>query len=549
MYSEAESNRSFFFLRPQVSEIDLYKRFYCYYGNILKFQYCSVDQKVWITIERSDRTAYAKMLGFDLHYADCLTVDWYKDREEDQIQPYRPENEHTEPEEKELTEPAEIETPPDIDSPEHILNVLPYDCLYDIIEVAGSDLANLFEISKVCSDFETICVIIFRRRFKRQQQLLDKHLLSKPLDYVERFLGTFGEDIECIDQKSVGFIGFIIQYCPNIYGLKCVVQENYTLQSLNMFSNRLVGIKIGLHGRHGYDLCILFKKGHSIALKSFEILHYSMGELNLPDVEMPILKMLYISGECVNVNPSYTKFFRKTLQLREFKIDSMGRLIGLNAILIYAAKLTTLAIGFDAENKQETKFTCFEIMQNLHQLEISILNGSNYYCRLLKSIISYGLPLKELKIQKWLKKNRQMIELLIQIPTILLLQTIFADTLDDLMKIRGSLVNLQQLIICSKTDFFPNIGDFLQFAHDHLKIMRFFLLLNYGTVFEMDKDECERVNRIIRRRGIDFRMYVTDSRVCVPEAVSFICIIDFLIISQRFALLFKGDLLFFNNLF
>lgn len=365
---------------------------------------------------------------------DCPSTD----EKEDKLQPTP------------IPEPISI---PPIDESQNILNVLNVYCLEEILRHCSPNGENLMEIAKISLQWRQLAFRYFLKKFHEKATFFKRHLVGKPIHYIEEFFQTFGKWMTVVKVNRVDhdhfyspdiMVGIILKYCPNITALKCRITQPTTIPMARKLIDRLKHLHITLGGTNVMDLRQMI--GPNAKLQTLFIKDDRCKRIILP--VRSLLTLTKIGFRIRKNSPpiEFGMFFDKNPQINEIDMRSNH----LATILLHARNVESLSYTCP---KQSMEFISFQPLLRLRSLKLGArsLNNINII-HMLDGIVANRIPLERLSIKDIYFYDRRMMGYISSMPTLRSLRLSQIQFNRQLVQFARHLRRLDEIIVYSMWD-------------------------------------------------------------------------------------------------
>lgn len=293
-----------------------------------KYNFCDIT--IW-TYRWNVLKQRAEMAVADGHW---LTVGWLGDRRgvcdlAHAAEPSRP------------PMPAADEWPaPVVGQP--ILDRLNDDCLRLIFESARLSLWDLKSLANVCTRFERIAKLVFGSKYR---DLANNFVVPKDdLWQTHELVRTFGDTITAVNLAQVADartdieLRMILEHCPNVVQLECVVHEPHTMLAMRARVPKLRRLKIRMREPNDFPRLFDASAAHC-HLQQLRATHAI-----LPALPLARLVELHATADDTRKQPSIDAFFALNGQLAKVTLSNYDFDTGIGCIVQHLPHLRELGL-------------------------------------------------------------------------------------------------------------------------------------------------------------------------------------------------------------
>lgn len=402
-----------------------------------------------------------------------------------------------------------LQSPPQHQSPENILNRLTDDCLRTIFASSLLSLDDLCSAGSVCRRFNTIATQVFAAKYGEEAKYLEC-LQSDALWKMEEFFRIAPyASIDCLDfdrKNAAPIIGMIVKYCRNVKKLQfnCAYQQSI-IELQPMFDN-LTHLTLW-YARQ--DLADTFTSNASL-----EYLKVSgmTAPFKLPNVHLPKLNKLELYYAD---NAADEEFLRLNPQLKSLAIDNLG----LERALTHLPNLEELHILSRVASSDDIDLSRYEFAAfgQLKQLKTLTIGGCGQVMSLhLRAIVDAQVPLECLVLDMSQVENAYLMTGLIgQLEAVECLKIGHIDG-DTLYELAGCFGDFAQIEVFSQHISLEHLLDALYNMQRYTTIT---LRLYDIDRHLLDWDVLDEIGQISGGREMDLRVIADDSDC--PNMVGF----------------------------
>lgn len=400
-----------------------------------------------------------------------------------------------------------LKSPPDQQSPQHILNALNDDCLRTIFESNNLTIDDLCSLGSVCSHFNTIASQVFARKYKderRSRESLESDSLWKIEEYfrIASIMSIEHSDFSYVNAAPI--TGFIVKYCRNLKELQWTCGYGKSVIELQPIFDNLTHVTLWDVSHH-FTATLTSNASLEYLKISGMAANAKMPNLQLPKLIQLELDQLYQAAD----NESVELFVCLNPQLKSLKIDStVLDAFGFLRSADHLQNLEQLHLVHPAETCRGDAYSRYDFTEwcRLRNLKVLHLEGGGANIkRVLQAIIDTQASLDCLIIHDANFEAYPFTEIG-QLHAVKCLKLCRIDE-NILRGLTGNVNSFAEIEICSERLSFEDIRDTLRTLNHQAKLT--FRLYDFGNGnVSCDADVANEIDRIRGKYGLDMNIVV-----------------------------------------
>lgn len=393
-----------------------------------------------------------------------------------------------------------LQSPPNHQSPENILNRLTDGCLRTIFASSLLSLDDLCSAGSVCRRFNTIATQVFAAKYGDQAKY-PECLQSDALWKMEEFFRIApNASIDYLDfdrRNAAPITGMIVKYCRNVKKLQFNCAHEQSILELQPMFDDLTHLTLW-YARH--DLTDTFTSNASL-----EYLKVSgmTAPFRLPNVHLPRLTKLELYYAAA-AETSIVEFLRLNPQLKSLAIDNLG----LERALTHLPNLEELHVVSRVESSDDIDLSRFEFAAfgQLKQLKTLTIRGcTEVMSLLLRALFHAQVPLECLVLDmSEVDKVYLMTRLIGQLNAVKCLKIAHIDG-ETLHELAGCFGNFAEIEVFTKHLRFEHLRNALHEIERPTAVT--FRLYDVGRhLLDLDAGVADEIDQIRTAREIDLEV-------------------------------------------
>lgn len=398
--------------------------------------------------------------------------------------------------------------PPDVDSPQNILNSLNDDCLRVILE--NCDISSLVEIAFTCTRFPEMAKVVYRHKFRKTKHIIELQTWS--LQKIEQYLQIFGDECEYFDltlfDTPDAILGMIIKHCTNLKGLLYYTKELPVAYEIKKIFSKLQRLHASQVDR--FNLTKVFKEEPLL-----EMLHLEECGVLLPQQNFPNLVDVKMASCSILNGNSYEWFFLRNPQILRLEMFNIydAECLAVIKFMCNLEELTMISFGVDFYTNSSEEFVQhFVALTKLKKL--SFMHDEKTILPFLSILKAIDAPLESLTIQKNLE-GPAAVDKICQFKTLKVLQFVeftprwcFEDiTVIELLNLIQELPQLEKIYVLSTELTLTDILSALENKH-HLCAVNFTVWAARLLLENNQNAVIERISRIAINRNVRIKLEI-----------------------------------------